>query len=244
MKIAYYSDLHLEFGGIKNCKKMLQQVQADVIVIAGDLIDCGTTAAILHRFDDIVTVPLLYVPGNHDYYHTSKEKLDIELAEHQFQNVHILNTKTIVLHGVRFIGATGWWTNCSRRSRISINDFCNIQDITIHNHGIRWGELDRAFFEAHLVASHYGTTVCISHHAPSFSCIPQNLRNRLYNDVYANNWDGMLLEYAPALWIHGHIHQQSSDFTIGATRVVSNPYGYHRLGRINPDFSEVCIITL
>ncbi len=244
MKIAYYSDLHFEFDSSSYFKKILNNIDADVIVVAGDLISRGKTAAALHWLDDVVHVPLLYVPGNHDFYHTSKEEVDIELTKHQFHNVHILNTDLVELDGVRFLGATGWWAACSRRSRISINDFSYILDMEMNNNGIRWEERDKAFFEDHLQKLHWGKTVCISHHAPSFACIPEKLCNRAYNDVYANHWDEMVEGYIPDLWIHGHIHQQSNNFMIGSTRVVSNPYGYHSAKRLNPDFLEKCIVEI
>ena len=85
-------------------------------------------------------------------------------------------------------------------------------------------------------------TVCISHHAPSYRSIPDELSSRDINQCYANDWDDLIDEFQPDLWIHGHIHQQSNDYLIGRTRVVSNAYGYARF-KVNPqwqkDFSVV-----
>ncbi len=244
MKIAYYSDLHIEFKSWNFVKSLLRKTEADVLVVAGDLINSGQTAQYLHRIDDIIQVPLLYVPGNHDFYNISKTEYDKELARHQFSNVHVLNSEMIKIGGIRFVGATGWWTDISKRSLISINDFTRIKDIEENQNGNLWGQRDKTFFSEQLATKHPGKTVCISHHAPSLKCIPRNLRWREFNDCYANNWDSILLKHSPTLWIHGHIHQKSNNFMIGATRVLSNPYGYHSKARINPEFREKCIVEI
>lgn len=43
--------------------------------------------------------------------------------------------------------------------------------------------------------------------------------------AYASNLEALIEARGPALWVHGHIHT-SSDFRIGATRIVCNPRGY------------------
>ena len=43
--------------------------------------------------------------------------------------------------------------------------------------------------------------------------------------AYASNLEALIEARGPALWVHGHIHT-SSDYRIGATRVVCNPRGY------------------
>ena len=244
MRIAYYSDLHLEFGSLNYVKELFRKCVADVIVVAGDLMNNGEAPVFLHRLDDLVDIPIIYVPGNHDFYYTSKQAFAVELQRHRYCNVHILNTNIVDILGVRFVGATGWWTEVSKRTLIAINDFFNIKDIRQNENGSAWGRHDRAFFERHLKNDFKGKTVCISHHAPSFKCIPDSLGWRDYNDAYANNWDELLRENGPDIWIHGHIHQQSNDFCIGSTRVVSNPYGYHSRRKLNPDFQEDCIVEL
>jgi hypothetical protein len=47
-------------------------------------------------------------------------------------------------------------------------------------------------------------------------------------------------EYAPSLWVHGHIHE-SRDYVCGATRVVSNPRGYPYE---NPDFDPALVVEI
>ena len=51
----------------------------------------------------------------------------------------------------------------------------------------------------------------------------------------------LIEEKKPALWIHGHAHN-SVDYTIGETRILSNPRGYSN--RLNRNFDDNLIITL
>ena len=72
MKIASYSDLHLEF---KHDWNLPTTLDADIILLAGEII----------LFNDFIPLkrlmknwekPVLFVPGNHEYY------TDIPMREH------------------------------------------------------------------------------------------------------------------------------------------------------------------
>ena len=67
--------------------------------------------------------------------------------------------------------------------------------------------------------------IIVTHHAPS----PRSLRGGqvtgLLDAAYASNLEALIEDLQPAAWVHGHVHR-SVDYTIGATRVVSNPMGY------------------
>jgi Icc-related predicted phosphoesterase len=70
-----------------------------------------------------------------------------------------------------------------------------------------------------------GTTIVVSHHAPSIKSIPSALRNDLISSAYASDLEGLVSGSNAKLWIHGHIHS-SSDYYLGKTRVICNPKGY------------------
>ncbi|XCN74747.1 MAG: hypothetical protein Q3M24_08390 [Candidatus Electrothrix aestuarii] len=53
-----------------------------------------------------------------------------------------------------------------------------------------------------------------------------------------------IMEYQPAAWIHGHIHEPSNDYLLGKTRVLSNPYGYLEANRVNPDWNEKATVEI
>jgi len=49
---------------------------------------------------------------------------------------------------------------------------------------------------------------------------------------------------APALWIHGHVHE-SRDYVVGGTRVVCNPHGYRSQLQVeNPDFDPLLVVAV
>ena len=72
MKLQIMSDLHNEFG-----LKPIVRTGADVIVLAGD-IDTKISAVswILDIYKDI---PVVYIAGNHEYYHSDILKKDADL---------------------------------------------------------------------------------------------------------------------------------------------------------------------
>ena len=85
-------------------------------------------------------------------------------------------------------------------------------------------------------------TVVVTHNAPSNkSSEPQHKNSRLAPS-FASNLENFINENQFKIWIHGHMHY-NSDYTIGDTRIISNPRGYDGIA-LNPDFSENLIIEL
>ena len=57
--------------------------------------------------------------------------------------------------------------------------------------------------------------------------------------AFASSLEGLIEEYQPILWIHGHTHDPF-DYELFATRVVCNPRGYpgeHLRNGFRPDFT-------
>ena len=73
--------------------------------------------------------------------------------------------------------------------------------------------------------------VVVTHHAPSSRSLREGRLTGLLNAAYASDLEPLIEEIHAAAWVHGHIHR-SVDYTIGCTRVVSNPLGYQsQVGR-------------
>lgn len=70
-----------------------------------------------------------------------------------------------------------------------------------------------------------GKRVVLTHHAPSARSLAADRRDNLISAAYASHSDELVEASQAALWIHGHTHH-AVDYTIGTTRVVSNPRGY------------------
>ncbi len=247
MKIHTLSDVHLEFGLYTP-----PVLDVDIVILAGD-IDVGTGGIdwASHSFPNI---PVLYVPGNHEYYGTVLQKNYHDLKAHaQGTNVHVLDNEAVTINGVKFLGCT-LWTDFNLRAKPRsaknlatryINDYSAIlygskprklatQDtFTRHQASVKWLEKK--------LAKTTSQTVVITHHAPSVKSLPENFVNHEFEAAYASALDDLVLKSESSLWLHGHIHA-SSDYTIGQTRVVCNPRGYK--DSQNPEFNSNIILEI
>ncbi|MBB4636451.1 metallophosphoesterase [Longimicrobium terrae] len=231
MKIHVLSDLHTEFAPFTPA-----EVDADVIVLAGD-IGVGTRGIPLIR-EWFPERPVVYVAGNHEFYRESIPRLSEKLeAEAGGTSIHVLENRAVVLHGTRFLGCTLWTDfdlyrdplRCMGEAQSAMNDFRTIRMLpeyrrfrptdarVLHERSVRWlaRQLDEPFD---------GTTVIVTHHAPSLRGVNPRYRNDPVTAAYASNLEGMM-DGRAALWIHGHTHF-CVDFEHGGTRVLANQRGY------------------
>jgi len=230
MKFHVLSDLHTEFADFSP-----PETNADVVVLAGDIgvgLDGIEWAA--RRFSE---VPVIYVPGNHEFYAHDIGLTD-ELKVAAAANIHVLNNDTLELDGVRFVGSTLWtdfklygegeaWFARQRAKRL-IEDFASIKNgkrrftpedsVAVHETSKAWlvRELEREFD---------GPTVVVTHHLPAQSSIAKRYTNDPLNPVFASRLEDLIEKFRPDLWIHGHTHVPC-DYELFDTRIVCNPGGY------------------
>jgi len=105
MKLHILSDLHLEGSDYT-----LSKVEADVTIFAGDIISAQRDASLLllRRLVKEAGRPVLYVPGNHEYYGAWFGWLQNILKKKPIENLHLLDNSTFVLDGVKFVGSALW----------------------------------------------------------------------------------------------------------------------------------------
>ena len=100
MILNILSDLHLSLGALK-----IPENDADLVVLAGDIARPKEAASWVSG----IARPVLYVPGNHEFYGGSiggtVDELKRLCAE---TNIHVLDNDEVVLEGVRFLGTTLW----------------------------------------------------------------------------------------------------------------------------------------
>jgi hypothetical protein len=117
MRLQIASDLHLE-----HIDDDIETVDftdiiipsANVLALAGDICtyDCKLSYPFVKWCSDNFE-QVLWVPGNHEYYNSQGLSI-MELDElysslcSQFANVHYMNTRSIVIGNVLFIGTTLW----------------------------------------------------------------------------------------------------------------------------------------
>lgn len=230
MKIRLLSDLHNEFSLF-----VPEVLDADVVILAGD-IDVKNRGVEWAR--QTFAGPVLYVPGNHEFYrgHMSKTLEKMRVASDD--RVQVLDRDQVMIGGVRFLGATTW-TDFSATgnqplavmaAQQRMNDFRHIR--TDNYRRIRAADLieraalARAWLRCRLNEGHDGPTVVITHHAPLLQSLRDNPHSGTHLDAaYANHWDDLMGDDKVALWLHGHSHV-ATDYSAGGTRVVCNPRGY------------------
>jgi len=234
VKIRILSDLHLELQDWNP-----PDTRADIIVLAGDIHSSTRGVAWARRHFPLM--PILYVPGNHEFYGRDMEGTlwDLQNAGRRF-GVDVLQGRGVVIGGVRFLGAT-LWTDFALHGaddlslRRAMRDAKNgMSDFSVIRNGARG-----LFRPEHAQAMHCeqvcwmrerladefpGPTVIITHHLPHPRSIHRKYWGSALNPSFASDLSH-LMGPPVALWIHGHTHD-SCDYVESGTRVVCNPRGY------------------
>ena len=270
MKIQLLSDLHLE----SNPGFVAEPApDADLLVLAGDIGSYqlrrdGSCMAEpdwgLQRFSPLPQyagwpVPVLFVPGNHEY-----DALDFDEAHGGLRatcerlGLTWLERETLVLDGVRFIGTTLWSDydaladatptkppKPSRpehavdplaqrlRQRHKAYRAANfyLEKMATLRHGRLFDAeamreealLCQDWLQAALAKPHEGSTVVVTHFAPSLRSADPRYGLTPGTAGFCNAIDSWLAH--ADLWLHGHLHCPH-DYRVGRCRVVANPLGY------------------
>jgi predicted phosphodiesterase len=246
MRIRVLSDLHLEFDDWEP-----PEVDADVVVLAGD-IHVGLKGIEWAR-RSFASTPIVYVPGNHEFYgshiHDMTQELDIEGSR---LGVHVLDGRSVAIGGVRFLGATLWTdfalegNGPSAIDRAMADAQCGIYDFQVIRSGdnrkfdptdARAIHLARvAWLHSQLTDEFVGATVVVTHHLPHRRSIHRKYKGSTLNPGFASDLSN-LMGPSVSLWIHGHTHE-SLDYVVNSTRVVCNPRGYAPM-ELNEAFDPV-----
>ena len=238
MKLNILSDLHLSRGALE-----IPRNDADVVILAGDIARPMQAAAWASGF----AKPVLYVPGNHEYYGGSIMGTVAELKGRCAGSyIRVLDNDEIVIGGVRFLGTTLWTdfmlfgdgeqrVAAIDQARHYMRDFSQIrsgdapQALFTPADSTALFDLHAAWLVGKLAEPHAGPTVVITHHAPSRLSIHPRFAGSLLNACFVSDAERLMRATRPCLWIHGHTHD-SFDYFVNETRVVCNPRGYARAG--------------
>lgn len=239
MKIQLMSDTHLETYPIWTNEEQEYRddvfavnPEADVVVLAGDIVDrtAWPRLSFVH-WTNTYNKPVIWVPGNHEYWGGNWTTTINDLKEFckKWPHITILDTEWKEIDGVTFIGATLWAEAKDPLLDMSTKlygDFAEIAGLTqVNQQRSRFYE-QCTFLNSCLREFKDKKTVVVTHHLPSWSCIPQRYSNELLSGFYASNLDEYLCDpdIHPDVWLHGHTHQYSMK-TIGETLVVTNAVG-------------------
>ncbi|MFS0851733.1 metallophosphoesterase [Novosphingobium panipatense] len=240
MKLWILSDLHVEQSrwDLPN-----PPPDHDVLIAAGD-IHSPLTEGVRWLAARAGGKPVIYVPGNHEWYTTYRRRFTIEDEATRAASVaadtlvQLMIDRTVVIAGVRIIGAT-LWTNFSLDGDIEaamafagdqMNDYfkCykgDMPNLLQPTDTAAWHARSVAFIQGELAKAFDGPTVIVTHHAPHPRSIhPKYAGNRI-NPAFSSNLSTFVERSGVALWCHGHMHN-SFDYIAGSTRIICNPKGY------------------
>jgi predicted phosphodiesterase len=219
------SDLHFDHGRTN----LEIPADADVAVIAGDVVDDGWLA------ECASTIPTVFVAGNHEFYRNEVSSRLAALSA--IPGLHHLNNSDVKVSGVRFIGCT-LWTNYNggqpyamETASRGLNDHRLIKwrkdpyQRFLPRHALQLHRESVAFLEDALVPSHSEPTVVVTHHAPSLKSVAERYRGQELNWAYVSDLEWLVAAIGARYWIHGHVHDPFS-YMVGETRVLCNPHGY------------------
>ena len=248
MKIHLLSDIHIEFEDFS-----YQATDSDVVVLAGDIHvkEKGVKWAI----ETIKDRPVIYVPGNHEFYGKAYPKHLSSLKDVcEGTNIHLLENERLTIDGVNFLGCTLWTdfeiygdprlagARCQeimtdyKKIRLSpkYSKLRSIDVSSIHRQSLQWLENELGTLAGN-------KNVVVTHHGPSEKSVPEEYIGDIVTSAYVSNLESTILKYAPDLWLHGHLHNSSS-YTIGDCQVICNPKGYP--DEPNSDFNPTLVIDI
>lgn len=238
MILNILSDLHLSQGALKIPKN-----DADLVILAGDIARPKDAASWASGF----AKPVLYVPGNHEFYGGSIGSTVDELKQLcAATNIHVLDNDEIIVEGVRFLGTTLWadfklFGEGEKRAAAMqealrlMRDFSRIrsgmalQALFTPADSAALFKIGAQWLESKLAEPFSGRTVVITHHAPSRKSIHPKFADSLSSACFVSDAEHLIDGRRARLWIHGHIHD-SFDYFLNGTRVVCNPRGYVKDG--------------
>ena len=240
------SDLHLEFVSYS------PSVDADIILLAGD-IHVGTKGLAWAR-EFFPNSEIIYVAGNHEFYHHNYQVLLEQFRREAEQyNIIFLEKDEIVLQDIRFLGCTLWtdyksFEGITQKAAMEsmqyrladhhliettdgegqVSNFSTSHAYNIHTDTIFWltKKLSDEQFD--------GKTVVVSHHGPSLACEHKIFGHTDFASAFYS--DLPYLMEKTDLWIYGHTHS-NLDIEINGTRLISNQRGYpnERISGFNMD---------
>jgi len=243
-KIFLASDLHNECGHWASNRRKVSGPPAlsvaDIVVMAGDIDYMPKALEYMGSLARKFEKPIIFVPGNHEFYGRDYEKM-AELANiYEHENVHVLMNKSVVVQGVRFVG-TPLWTNFMafgmdyqadhmRLAEELVYDFHTIKSggkfITAETM-LGWHYEARKFLEGELSKDFDGKTVVVTHFPPS-----HELRHEIHKEsemsAYFNaSCDSLIKACKPDAWFYGHTHA-AVEKEIHGTKIYCNMGGYPR----------------
>jgi Icc-related predicted phosphoesterase len=225
VKIKLISDVHTEHDrdGGDAFVRSLSSDDVDILVVAGDLTDRHhkmNLTRLCESFKDVV-----YVMGNHDYWHSSLAKRREEMTKicEGLPNLHWLDNTRKQIQGKWFAGCTLWFSreDCPRLLR-----WPDFRFVSEGPDGI-WDEFDKSY--EFLNNNIEKGDIVVTHHLPSKQCVHPRWEGSTTNCFFVGDVEDIILRKEPAFWFFGHTHD-SRHLMVWKTELFCNPRGYPHEG--------------
>lgn len=232
MKLWIMSDLHLDAHPLE---LLASDTKPDVLVVAGDI--STPLSAGIRWLRETINVPIVLVTGNADFYGTRlADERDLARQLAAEAGIALLEEDMAIIKGVRFLGATLWTDyrldgDYSGSVKAAAMGMADHREIVTAYGCFRPQDAEaahrraRAWLDGMLAQPYDGATVVVTHHAPTPRSIGLRFAGDPLNPAFASDLSDLILRHQPALWVHGHVHQQC-DYQVAGTRVACNPRGY------------------
>jgi predicted phosphodiesterase len=239
MKIQFMSDLHLEF--MENLAYFMSnpiKKVGEVLILCGDIVPFYYLKNSLRIFCDQLRgyELVLWIPGNHEYYHSDMKDKIGSFDEIIDGNIHLVNNITYKYKDVNIICST-MWTHISESSRLYVER--GMSDYSVIKYGDYWFSSNVCndihdesvqFITAELEKHQGEKCIVATHHVPTLINYPEKHRDSFINEGFAVEHSDVINRLQPMAWIYGHSHFNTPDFNIGQTKMLTNQLGYVKYG--------------
>jgi predicted phosphohydrolase len=250
IKIQYCSDLHLEF---KKNKEYLDlnplPIIGDILILAGDIVPFAVIDDHKQFFDYLSDnfKSTYWIPGNHEYYRYDIANKKGSFLEKIRSNVFLLNNYVINLEEVDLVFST-LWSHISPPNELeiqySVTDFYSIKYYggrftPYHFNKFHQESLD--FLKPILLRESSKPTVVATHHVPTFLNYPKKFENDILNEAFVVELHDLIVDSCADYWIYGHIHENTPEFKVGKTSLLTSQLGYVNHGQHRKFNASTCI---
>lgn len=245
MKVQVVSDLHWEFQrdfGLSQAREIASG-KGDVLVLAGDI--CLATD-VNNYFDTFEILSdrfgaILYVAGNHEFYHSSlgAARTWLRSLEAKFPNIHFMDNRVKEIGGTRFLGTTLWFPYEAKNNRYKryMTDFQVIKN-----------DIEE-FYEENLKAKEFinanqDIDFVITHHLPGKEVVAEQYKNNYLNRFFVGDACLQLARTTARYFVWGHTHTSMARMIEGTNlMLLCNPFGYAKEAE-NPAFNPIAYIEV
>lgn len=139
MKLAWLTDVHLNFLDADERKKFYQEIintKCDGVLISGDITEAPNIKNILTELATVIKKPIYYILGNHDFYRGQIDAVRNEMTALTESNEYLFwlpASKVMQLdNGTLLVGQDGWADGRLgdyHNTRVALNDSRMISDL-------------------------------------------------------------------------------------------------------------------